>query len=141
MRGNTIKQIVEKFYGVDVTTKSKERRYTRPRQVVHYLCLKYTKLTKKQIAYLTNINHHTTILFSERSVKRLRYKYEEFDKIIREFEIAIETQTPLINDIDNKTLATKERDANLKRERKRNGWKLVLVPPELITFVESMGGE
>lgn len=98
MRGRDIKKIVDDYYQVDTLVKSMKRKYARPRQLVHYLCRKYTFLTTQQIANLTNINCHTTILFSVRSINKLSYKYPEFADEIREVEGIIESK--LKKDVD-----------------------------------------
>ena len=62
-----------------ITQKSKDWRYVKPRQVIHYLAQKYTKLTLKKIGILTGGFKHCSVNHSIKTVNG----YIEWDKVYR----------------------------------------------------------
>lgn len=62
MRGNTIKDLVGKYYRVNMELSSRKPVAVRPRQVAMYLCRQYTKLSYNQIANIFGGMDHSTVM-------------------------------------------------------------------------------
>lgn len=90
MTTQTILKVICKHF--DLTTselfkKSRKRKYVEPRQLFHYLCMKYCKATLYQVASYGDMDH-STVLHSIKTVSNLI----EVDRGFRN----------LVNEIDNK---------------------------------------
>lgn len=82
VNASRITQIVCDYYGVlpiDLTTKSRQRKYTIPRFISMHLISQKTKLTLMEIGKLFN-RDHSSVIFGVNKVKDLI----EFDKQLKQ---------------------------------------------------------
>tara|TARA_R110002050_G_scaffold19522_1_gene56115 strand:- start:9 stop:395 length:387 start_codon:yes stop_codon:yes gene_type:complete len=56
-----IREVIEKFYKIDISTKTRKLKYVYARAIYFELCYNYTKHTYSQIAKTLNMNHGTVL--------------------------------------------------------------------------------
>jgi chromosomal replication initiator protein len=87
MKSKAIKQVVAKYYKVNLGSKGRQVDLVRPRQIAQYLCCKYTSLNLSQIARSFNLDH-TTIIHNCRVIEQIIAKEncEIADEIINQID-------------------------------------------------------
>lgn len=71
LRIDYIKEIVGRYYNIDINSKARDRCLVRPRQVVMYLSRLYTGMSYAKIGEIFGKRHHSTVLHACRAIKKL----------------------------------------------------------------------
>jgi len=79
------KDLVEQYYKIKISDKSRQAKYVRARSIYYYLCERYTRATLREIGESVN-RDRTTVLHAQKERPNMvrydkRYK-QEFDEIL-----------------------------------------------------------
>ena len=80
---------VARHYGLkvaEIKSKSNSKQIAFPRQVAMYLCKRLTDLSYPEIGKQFNDKHHSTVMYSVETIKELRQKDSDLDRVLASFE-------------------------------------------------------
>lgn len=79
---NRVRKIIEKFYGIDISDKSRKRHYVYARFIYYYICYKYLNETYYSVAKSLDKSHASVIW----GVKELPYILKYDLKVSQDFK-------------------------------------------------------
>jgi len=93
------KNLVEDFYGIDLTLKNRQTIYVQARAIYYFLCKEFTGFTIVKIAESLGKNH-ATVLHSLKEIPYMRKFDAKFNKNFYElYEIAKDLNQEKINEL------------------------------------------
>ena len=84
----TLKEIISEVYGVDLTKRTRDRRFVEARQAFCFFCREYTKMGVVEIGNEIGLKHSTVSYGTRHYYDILHYAdvKERYDKIIDKIE-------------------------------------------------------
>ena len=87
---SVIVSIVKKFYGVEITKRTRKREYAHARSVASFFLHKYTLLTLETICSYVGLTDHTSIIHHVDKVSSLKDVYPSVDAEVNEIDKEIQ---------------------------------------------------